>query len=415
MARRAPSFRSLAALALLAVAVLAALPSGAGAGPIAPKVDAGWLAGDLHVHTLYSHDVCESPTTRHDGTRCDEPWTFGFSPAEQIANAESLGLDFLVLADHNTVDQQSDPGYRSSQLTLVPGYENSLRGHAQMLGARKVYAKGDGGAAAVNAMIDQLHADGGLFQINHPMDPAWTYGPDVSNFDTIEVWNILWANQRDIEGDGLVASNNPDALLFWNDWLDTGKHVAATGGSDSHWRATFAGQGTGQPTTWVLSSGRSVREILAGIRLGRTFVTANPPALSPTPVYLEADANHNGVFETTVGGTVPLTSRFRVRVKNGLGQVLRLVTTGGATLAQVPITASNFTHDFTLDPGTTWVRAEVFVEDLADRRTGLCLPGTLPEDERPRCLEHRYLMSALTSPIYVAAPAPVPGPTATTG
>ncbi len=400
--------RALLSFALLVAAVVLAMPSGAGAGPIKAKSDYGWLAGDLHVHTYWSHDVCETPTTRHDGTECgDEFYTWGFSPAEQIANAESRGLDYIALTDHNTVEHQTDPGYHSSRLTLIPAYENSLHGHAQMLGAHRVYDSGNDEAPAVNAMIDALHADRGLFQINHPMDPTWGYGPEVSNFDTIEVWNLPWANQRDLEGDGLVASNNPEALEFWNAWLDTGKHVAATGGSDSHWRLTFPIQGVGQPTTWIYSSGTTVRQILNGLRLGRTFVSANPPTQAPTLVYLEADANRNGIYETMVGGTVPPASSFRVRVRNGFGQVLQLVTTGGESLEQVTITSNDFAHTFAAEAGSTWVRAEVYVEDLADAREAsdlLCLPATLPQDERPRCLTHHYLMSALTSPLYIARP-----------
>jgi hypothetical protein len=367
----------------------------------AKPVEAGWLAGDLHVHTYYSHDVCQTPALQHNGDPCEDPYVWGFPPRGQIKNAEQRGLDYVVLTDHNTVEQQSDPGYWSDSVTLVPGYENSLNGHAQMLGATKVYAKGSGSPADINAMVDALHADGGLFQANHPMDPKWGYTIDqVPNVDTIEVWNLPWPAQSDIMGDWNVASNNPQSVKLWESWLDGGHHVAATGGSDSHWRSTYAVQGVGEPTTWVYSTDRSVGGILAGIKAGRTFITATPPLLKPAMLYLEADQDANGGFEAMVGDTVSAASTFRVRVRRGLGNVVRLVTTGGHTLATALVTSNDFTQEFTVPAGTTWVRAELYIHDVSKNREGLCLPGTLPQDDGPRCFEDHYWMSALTSAIY---------------
>lgn len=78
----------------------------------------------------------------------------------------------------------------------IPGYENSLNGHAQMLGARKLYENGDGSTEAVAALANSLRADGGVFQANHhayrsedfPNDAHWTYLYDLRP-DTVEVWN----------------------------------------------------------------------------------------------------------------------------------------------------------------------------------------------------------------------------------
>src|SRR3989442_10959740 len=57
---------------------------------------------------------------------------------------------------------------RPPRSTLFPyttlfrsAYENSLHGHAQMLGATHLYDNGDSSATAVNTIANQLRADGG--------------------------------------------------------------------------------------------------------------------------------------------------------------------------------------------------------------------------------------------------------------
>ena len=96
-----------------------------------------------------------------------------------------------------------DPDFGAYGVVGIPGYENSLHGHAQMLRAVRIYDNGDASAQAVNAVADALRAAGGVFQINHPSGDIeqrfdtcsdtgvldWEYGYDVRP-DTIEVWNV---------------------------------------------------------------------------------------------------------------------------------------------------------------------------------------------------------------------------------
>src|SRR3954454_10577785 len=135
---------------VLAAVVLAVTAAPASAGQ--------WVAGDLHVHTTYSHDSYGGPTD--DNTGPDELNTLGYPVAGDFALAATRGLDFLAITDHNDVRSQSDPGFGSSGVLGLPAYENSLHGHAQMLGATRVYSNGDSSTAAVRAAAHALRRDG---------------------------------------------------------------------------------------------------------------------------------------------------------------------------------------------------------------------------------------------------------------
>src|SRR6476619_6739920 len=140
------------ALLIAAVVLLAAA---------SPAPAAEWLAGDLHVHTCYSHDVWCGPDD--DNTDAQDFYTFGHSVADDFLLASLRGLDYLAITDHNDIRSQTDPGFGAQGVIPIAGYENSLHGHGQMLGARRIYDKGDSSNAAVAAMADALRADGGLF------------------------------------------------------------------------------------------------------------------------------------------------------------------------------------------------------------------------------------------------------------
>src|SRR5215210_747593 len=136
-----------------------------------------WLAGDFHSHTVLSHDVYGGPTD--DNTGPDEGYTLGWTTAEQIQNAESRGLDFLAITDHNRTDALRLAEYRSSKLTPIPAYEHSLSGgHSGVfMPGRAALADivrdtddstGFAGDAGVQRFLDAVHSRGGIAVINHP-------------------------------------------------------------------------------------------------------------------------------------------------------------------------------------------------------------------------------------------------------
>ena len=368
-----------------------------------------WLAGDLHVHTMYGHDTCATPTMRVDGSPCgNEFYTWSFNIQERIDLAKERGLDYLAITDHNNILSQSDPAWAAEEalgeLLLVPAYENSLPGHAQMLGATHCYpgttevddgitvCTRDSSLAGVLAARDSLRAEGGAFQINHPGDRDWfnTFAYDVVP-DAVEVWNIgVWAWQPPAPS----ANDNDFSLEFYDGFLDRGYHVTATGGSDSHWRITSPLQGVGQPTTWVFSSGRSWEDLTAGIRAGRTTVSWQPPAYLGPRIFLEADADGNGTFESIAGDSVPAGSPMRVRAEGALpGMIVRLVT-AGSTREDLTLGADGILSFTTTSP---WVRAELLLPDLESARQDLCDPVV---GEQTTLCRNRLAVLALTSALY---------------
>jgi len=370
------------ALALLA---LAATPAQAAEGE--------WLAGDLHVHTTYSHDSYGGPSD--DNTGPEELYTLGWSVGEQFLHASARGLDYLAITDHEDIRSQQDAGFGANGVIPLPGYENSLAGHAQMLGATTIYDNGDESAAAVQAAADALRADGGVFQVNHPAegsldfphDTDWAYLYDVQP-DTVEVWNISRLWQPPLPS----GSSNDDAVRYWEGWLDRGARVAATGGSDNHWRSTFAVQGVGQPTTWVFARERTTAGVLEGIRAGRTFISHQPPNLAGPRLFLEGDG-------TMVGDEVAPGTRLRARVEGGTGTFLRIIGTGSEPLGEpVQVTGPAFLHEFDAPAAAGWVRAELFAPDLAEERQALC--------DRPDTTYCRNMLgvTAMTSAMYVREP-----------
>lgn len=288
----------------------------------------------------------------------------------------------------------------------VPAYENSLAGHAQMLGAERIYDSGDESAAAVNAMAQELREDGGVFQLNHPTndDPGpfegcgpeldWTYGLDVRP-DVVEVWNA-------------AAASLPESIAYWERcWLDRGERIGATAGSDSHWAALAAAQGAGNPTTWVLGDAATKGEILDAIAAGRTTISRLSPGQDGGRLLLEGDRDGDGTFESTIGDEVRVGSALRVRAQGGRlsGGLVTVRANGETIVADEPLAPDGVLEvPEVAEPG--WVRAELRWTPAQMQEALRCsvvpILGELP------CPVDQA-MAGLTSPIWLAAQVPPGG------
>jgi hypothetical protein len=386
-----------------------------------------WIAGDLHVHTIYGHDTCITaseawdPTKRSRAarTKCDAPYTLGYPPADRLAEAKDRGLDFVALTDHNNVVNQRDPKVLAweqahRRFIVVPGYENSQAGHVQMLGARSCY--GNHGAMAhrviecdaavkdrslhgMRRLARGLRRAGGIFQVNHPSDRSWltAYHRRLVP-DTIEAWNIgPWAYQSP-----LPSSNDNDFSLHWYDgFLKRGDRIGVTGGSDSHWQSTDAVQGIGDPTTWVFVRHRTLRGVLAGLRAHHTFVSTLPPSEAGPQLRLTADADHDGGFEAIAGSLSSRHATYRLATTNALpGSMVRIVTDRGERQVSLPTSGQ---MSFRLGRGgipsaRRFVRAELLAPDEKQLRVAGCYPFTGTQTT----LCHSDLaVESLTSPIFI--------------
>lgn len=377
------------------------------AEPVIEPTDAqncDWLAGDLHVHTWYSHDAWRGPGHEDDNTGPEDFYAWSWEVAEERRLAEERDLDYIAITDHNDIRAQSDPAWGTGELIWLPDYENSMGGHAQMHGARKIYDNGTNTLADVERVAAELRADGGALQINHPDDGEWKakYGFGFVP-DAVEIWNIgVWA----YEPPAPATNNHESGPKFLDTYLDAGHHVAATGGSDSHWRSTTAVQGIGQPTTWICAETADWQGLVDGIRDGRTSISHQPPAYGTVFADIRTPKG-------TLGSVIEPGTTATATIQGAPGAWLRLVTNGSTELAKVPITSNDFSYDFTLDePG--WVRAEVYYEDARAIRqllqplcdaieNNITSKDPLSSDGMAYC-ESRLAVVAMTSAIYFEEP-----------
>lgn len=215
-----------------------------------------YYRGDLHGHTQAS-----------DGMLADE---------QAMRLLEREHLDYMAITEHNLVTF----GHRAGTVMIVPAFELTLpEGHLNVYGVDRadaideLWSRFERNEATIPQLVRELGDRGYLASINHMFLRPWAFeakGLPVAAVDTIEI--LCDPTYKD----------SPDANEKAVDFIDylwsRGTRVYAVGGSDSHNRPDEPYDGSdlpsiyGDPSTWVLCDGLSVRNLVDGIRRGHSYV-----------------------------------------------------------------------------------------------------------------------------------------------
>ena len=278
-----------------------------------------WYAGDFHIHTVQSDG---RPTMR-----------------EALEFADSVGLDFVMLSEHNTnsgLTLYGDLQPDFPTLLMIPGFEwTSYSGHAHAIGAtewvdQKIGVRG----ITMEGAIQGIQEQGAIFSIDHPTVPGgtfcigcpWDIPVDPTSVEGVEVQGGIW-----------------EAIDFYEDLCADGSHATAVGGSDDH----EGGQGSGvlyspmgMPTTMVYASELSVAGIIEGVRNGRVVTKVN----SNDDPMLETELSGERVGNTVFSDSSTLS----VRVTEGSGNTLQIIK-NGSVVQSVSVDSDPFVYQMAVE------------------------------------------------------------------
>ena len=197
---------------------------------IAHLTDNGWMAGDLHHHSVYS-----SPAYGGTDPVIETP--------EQICRSmKSLGMQFGALSDHHNVLNHDE--WRKQNHHFVPIVSKEIstsNGHVLQLGVDDdvIYDIPEGKDRTTDKLrnefiriCNEIRKKGGLPQVNHPFDVSFStrYNSEfwdmIEIFESIEIWNGATPF-----AEGTI---NQKAFQKWLSLLEEGKRLTATTGSDTH-------------------------------------------------------------------------------------------------------------------------------------------------------------------------------------
>lgn len=210
------------------------------------QTKAGWYAGELHAHS-----------TESDGKT---------AVAEVVNGAVAAGLDYLALTDHFTISHWRKLAPHLQQpIALLHSCEiTSHHGHANLHGMTSwvdVYVDRDDWH--MNDAADNIHAQGGLFCVNHAFSGTlgWrAYDFDFAKADLIEIYHHL-------EGINCVHQLN-----LWDSLLNRGYRVVGVAGIDSH-HPTEGLHALGSVMTVIYADELSEAGLIAGLERGRVYVS----------------------------------------------------------------------------------------------------------------------------------------------
>ncbi|MFQ6065960.1 MAG: CehA/McbA family metallohydrolase [bacterium] len=303
-----------------------------------PKPDKAWYHGELHVHSHHS-----------DGKNTVE---------EIVEAARKEKLDFISLTDHNTVSGFSSIPHQEDFLVIRGMELTTYHGHALALGLSSfIDWHSQGKTRNINEIIDEVHAQRGLFAIAHPFtigDPVcvgctWKLrNVDYHKVDLMEVWAGPWA-EREVE--------NSRSLRLWNDLLNQGLKIVGVSGRDWH---DVNEKKAPIPQTFVYADSLSEPEILEGLRKGRVIVSSGPMVNLSAK---DGDRKYQSGDEIKLRGKKPLS--FQIQIENLKAPSKLPVIKNGLRLFNFSLTKGESQRiSFSdLPEGSSWYRCEIYTEN----------------------------------------------------
>lgn len=332
------------------------------------RAGAGWYKGDLHCHTFHS-DAAGSPETLHRA-------------------AMQAGLDFLAIADHNTISQRRYFHPASSpDLVFVRGMEvTTAVGHANVYGVDEWIDFRMTRPSDAHVLAEMVHRKGGLLSINHdkPTIP-WDY--EFPAADCQEVWQSTW------------MAWNWVSLGRWQERLASGLRISAIGGSDYHQPAKLQPEGPlvlARPTTVLWLPELSEDAVLAAMKAGRGYVTEGPQG-----PHLEITVNGE-----PMGSSVTAPLNCEAIVRGARGDVLVWID-GRGTITEQEINSGDWRGELALlDGAEKFVRAEIIAKAsrgwLVEEFTKAASErGELPWQLKGSHLTEEPIRRAISNPIYI--------------
>ena len=334
------------------------------------RKQAGWYKGDLHCHTYHS-DARGAPEVLH-------------------AAARQAGLDFLAIADHNTITQRRYFHPNSSpDLVFVRAMEiTTAVGHANVYGVDDWVDFRMTKPSDAHVIEQIVHRKGGLLSVNHdkPTIP-WDY--ELPRIDCQEVWQSTW------------MAWNWVSLGRWQERLARGLRISAIGGSDFHQPEALQPEGPlvlARPTTVLWLDELSEDAVLAAMQAGRGYVTE-----SPGGPHLEIS-----IGDAKMGSAVSRQSLAgaRAKVRGAGGDLLHWIDASGI-VGEFEIPADDWEHEIALPSGVQgFIRAEIVARDSRERLIAEFRAAAMERDELPWQLKNSHLADepirrAVSNPIYI--------------
>lgn len=339
------------------------------------RSEAGWYAGDVHVHAEHSSPKDAS---------MQEVFDYSFGPRPTGA-----GLDFITLSDYVTSRHYDEIGRHQARypgkLIMRSAEVITYRGHINNHGSAIYVDHRTGpvyewrndqpvqirGARPASDVFEAIHDGGGLTQVNHPTTfpsyvpgfgnicrgCSWDYSDEETDWSMVDTFEVATGPQGTASPEGNELGPNPFtplAIRWWDDLRNQGFPITAVGASDSH----HAGKGNGttqspigEATTVVYAKELSERGVADALEKGHAYVkffSSSGPDLR-----FEAQSLRN---DKPVGRPVMMGDRLNAPAALFEARVLGaspspaprtlLVMRNGKVHAAVPVTSNDFTHTF---------------------------------------------------------------------